>query len=156
MTGSLGECRALTSSHQEVTGLEQRLSKAEQSEGEALRELREAESALVDQQALLLRAAALEDKLKESRAEQGQLHNYKQVSDSGWYAARHCIIARSIRQAGPCLPFWLSVCLSICLCSLPTGWFVCQCVVRDVCMYVCLTLKYVRNTCQHASALDVC
>jgi len=34
----------------------------------------------VDQESLLLRAAALEDKLKESRAEQGQLENYKQVS----------------------------------------------------------------------------
>ena len=53
--------------------------RAEQSESEALRELREAESAAVDQESLLLRAAALEDKLKEYRAEQGQLDNYKQV-----------------------------------------------------------------------------
>ena len=53
--------------------------KAEQAEGDALRELREAESAAVDQERLLLRLAAVEDKLKDSRAEQGQLDNYKQV-----------------------------------------------------------------------------
>lgn len=62
--------------------LEQRLSRAEQAEGEALRELREAESAAVDQESLLLRANALENKVKEYRAEQGQLENYKQVSNS--------------------------------------------------------------------------
>lgn len=61
--------------------LEQRLSKAEQAEGEALRELREAESAALDQESLLLRANALENKVKEYRAEQGQLENYKQVSN---------------------------------------------------------------------------
>ena len=59
--------------------LEQRLGKAEQAESEALRELREAESVAVDQESLLLRASALEDKLKEFRAEQGQLENYNQV-----------------------------------------------------------------------------
>lgn len=64
-----------------MLSLEQRLSKAEQAEGEALRELREAESAAVDQKSLLLRANALENKVKEYRAEQGQLENYKQVSD---------------------------------------------------------------------------
>ena len=47
-----------------------------------MRAVREAETAAVDQEGLLLRAAALEDKLKESRAEQGQLENYKQVSQS--------------------------------------------------------------------------
>lgn len=73
-------CRALATSQQEVSSLEQRLTKAEQSEGEALRELREAELAVGDQERLLARAAALEDKLKEYRAEQGQLENYKQVS----------------------------------------------------------------------------
>ena len=54
--------------------------KAEQSQGEAMRELREAEAAAIEQESLLLRAAALEDKLKESRAEQGQLDTYKQVN----------------------------------------------------------------------------
>ena len=65
-----------------MLSLEQRLSKAEHAEGEALRELREAESAAVDQESLLLRANALENKVKEYRAEQGQLENYKQVSNS--------------------------------------------------------------------------
>ena len=54
--------------------------KAEQSESGALRELREAELVAADHESLLARAAALEDKLKEYRAEQGQLENYKQVS----------------------------------------------------------------------------
>ena len=45
-----------------------------------MRAVREAEAAAVDQESLLLRSAALEDKLKESRAEHGQLENYKQVS----------------------------------------------------------------------------
>lgn len=72
--------RALATSQQEVSSLEQRLTKAEQSEGEALRELREAELAVGDQERLLARAAALEDKLKEYRAEQGQLENYKQLT----------------------------------------------------------------------------
>lgn len=54
--------------------------KAELSESEALRELREAESVAADHESLLVRAAALEDKLKEYRAEQGRLENYKQVS----------------------------------------------------------------------------
>ena len=71
--------RTLAKSQQEVSSLEQRLGKAEQAESEALRELREAESAAVDQESLLLRASALEDKLKEYRAEQGQLETYKQV-----------------------------------------------------------------------------
>ena len=72
-------CRTLAKSQQEVTSLEQRLGKAERAESEALRELREAESAAVDQEGLLLRASALEDRVKEYRAEQGQLENYKQV-----------------------------------------------------------------------------
>ena len=72
-------CRALAKSQQEALSLEQRLGKAEQAESEALRELREAESAAVDQESLLLRASALEDKVKEYRAEQGQLETYKQV-----------------------------------------------------------------------------
>ncbi len=67
-----------------MKGLEQRLARAEQSEGDALRELREAEVAAVDQESLLLRAAALEDKLMESRAEQGQLENYKQVRSTAF------------------------------------------------------------------------
>lgn len=77
------QCRSLAASQQEVKGLEVRLTKAEQAQGDAMRELREAEVAAADQERLLLRAAALEDKLKESRGEQGQLENYKQVSQSG-------------------------------------------------------------------------
>ena len=78
-SSGLGCSRALAQSQQEALSLEQRLSKAEQAESEALRELREAEAVAVDQESLLLRASALEDKLKEYRAEQGQLENYKQV-----------------------------------------------------------------------------
>jgi len=80
LTGKLKCCRSLAASQQEVKSLEGRLSQAEQAEGDATRAVREAEAAAVDQESLLLRAAALEDKLKESRAEQGQLENYKQVS----------------------------------------------------------------------------
>lgn len=72
--------RSLAASQQEVASLEGRLSQAEQAEGDAMRAVREAEAAAVDQESLLLRAAALEDKLKESRAEQGQLENYKQLT----------------------------------------------------------------------------
>ena len=72
-------CRSVATSQQEVAALEQRLVKAEQSEGEALRELREAEATAVEHEGLLLRAAALEGKLKELQAEQGQLDTYKQV-----------------------------------------------------------------------------
>lgn len=84
LTAVTVDCRALAASQQEVTGLEHRLTKAEQAEGEALRELREAESAAVDQERLLLKLAAVEEKLKESRAEQGQLENYKQVRRLSW------------------------------------------------------------------------
>lgn len=80
LTGKLTWCRSLATAQQEVKSLEGRLSQAEQAEGDAMRAVREAETAAVDQESLLLRAAALEDKLKESRAEQGQLENYKQVS----------------------------------------------------------------------------
>lgn len=80
LTGKLKWCRSLAASQQEVKSLEGRLSQAEQAEGDAMRAVREAEAAAVDQEGLLLRAAALEDKLKETRAEQGQLENYKQVS----------------------------------------------------------------------------
>ncbi|KAL3131337.1 hypothetical protein ABBQ38_000625 [Trebouxia sp. C0009 RCD-2024] len=72
--------RALATSQQEVSSLEQRLVKAELSESEALRELREAELVAGEHESLLVRAAALEDKLKEYRAEQGQLENYKQLT----------------------------------------------------------------------------
>ncbi|KAL0020506.1 hypothetical protein WJX79_001917 [Trebouxia sp. C0005] len=72
--------RSLAASQQEVKSLEGRLSQAEQAEGDAMRAVREAEAAAVDQEGLLLRAAALEDKLKETRAEQGQLENYKQLT----------------------------------------------------------------------------
>ena len=60
--------------------LEQRLAQAEQSEGDALREVRQAEATAEEQEGLLLRAAALEGKLKELQAEQGQLDTYKQVT----------------------------------------------------------------------------
>ena len=82
LSGKLTWCRLLAVSQQEVASLEGRLSQAEQAEGDAMRAVREAEAAAVDQEGLLLRAAVLEDKLKESRAEQGQLENYKQVSST--------------------------------------------------------------------------
>ena len=76
------QCRSVAASQQEVSSLEVRAAKAEQAQGDAMRELREAEVAAADQETLLLRAAALEDKLRESRGEQGQLENYKQVSQA--------------------------------------------------------------------------
>ena len=82
LSGKLTWCRLLAVSQQELASLEGRLSQAEQAEGDGMRAVREAEAAAVDQEGLLLRAAALEDKLKESRAEQGQLENYKQVSST--------------------------------------------------------------------------
>ena len=66
-------------SQQEISGLEQRLVRAEQAEAELSRELQEAEAQALEQEGSLLRAAALEDRLKECQAEQGQLDNYKQV-----------------------------------------------------------------------------
>ena len=66
-------------SQQEVSGLEQRLAKAEQAEAELNRELQAAEAVVLEQEGSLMRAAALEDRLKEYQAEQGQLDNYKQV-----------------------------------------------------------------------------
>lgn len=75
----LGCCRALSKSQQEVGSLEQRLLRAEQAEAELSQELREAEVRALEQEGSLLRAAALEGRLKESQAEQGQLDNYKQV-----------------------------------------------------------------------------
>ena len=75
-----------------MAALEQRLTKAEQSEGDALRELREAEATAVEHEGLLLRAAALEGKLKELQAEQGQLDTYKQVRNlSGCQYLPHCL-----------------------------------------------------------------
>ena len=78
--GLSAQCRSVAASQQEVSSLEVRAAKAEQAQGDAMRELREADVAAADQESLLLRAAALEDKLRESRGEQGQLENYKQVS----------------------------------------------------------------------------
>lgn len=62
-----------------MSSLEQRLLRAEQAEVELSQELREAEAHAHEQEGNLLRAAALEDRLKEFQAEQGQLDNYKQV-----------------------------------------------------------------------------
>lgn len=75
-------CRALSHSQQEVSSLEQRLLRAEQAEAELSQELREAEAHAAEQEGSLLRAAALEDRLKELQAEQGQLDNYKQVIET--------------------------------------------------------------------------
>ena len=95
-----------------MKGLEIRLAKAEQAQGDAMRELREAEVAAADQESLLLRAAALEDKLRESRGEQGQLENYKQVSQMvhvlvctcvKWHLSSACPSAQALTRVSVCV-----------------------------------------------------
>lgn len=72
-------CRALRSSQQEVSSLEQRLLRSEQAEAELSHQLRDAEAHAAEQEGCLIRATALEDRLKEYQAEHGQLDNYKQA-----------------------------------------------------------------------------
>ncbi len=63
----------------ELQVLEARILEAEEVEASLHRDLREAENATADRDDLEAANIALKERLEETRAEQGQLANYKQV-----------------------------------------------------------------------------
>ena len=71
--------RALARAQAEGEVLEARIVEGEEREAHLQSELRAAEAAVADRDGLSVRVAALEERLKETRAEQGQLANYKQA-----------------------------------------------------------------------------
>lgn len=73
-------CRSLAKAEAELQVLEARISEAEEIEASLHQELRVAEAAVADRDDLEASNRALKERLEETRAEQGQLANYKQVS----------------------------------------------------------------------------
>lgn len=71
--------RSVAKAEAEVRTLEVRLADAEEAESALHRDLRAVEAAAADQDELEAKVAALQERLEETRAVQGQLANYKQV-----------------------------------------------------------------------------
>lgn len=76
---SSARCRLLAKAEAELQVLEARLQEAEGIEASLHRELRVAETSVADRDDLEAANRALKERLEETRAEQGQLANYKQV-----------------------------------------------------------------------------
>lgn len=70
-------CKCLTAS--QVDNLERRLSAAEVREARLMAEVREAEAVAAEREELAVAVAALRERLEETRAERGQLEQYKKV-----------------------------------------------------------------------------
>ena len=71
--------RSLAKAEAEVDALEARCAEAEETEAHLQRDLRAAEAAAGGREDLEAHVVALQERLEETRAERGQLANYKQV-----------------------------------------------------------------------------
>lgn len=72
-------CRAVAKAEAGLQAAEARIAEGEETEANLQRELRIAELAVVDLEEVERHNKALQERLDESRAEHGQLANYKQV-----------------------------------------------------------------------------
>lgn len=79
ITNCFTNFRSLAKAEAELQVLEARILEAEEVEASLHRELRVAENATADRDGLEAANRALKERLEETRAEQGQLANYKQV-----------------------------------------------------------------------------
>ncbi|KAK9815909.1 hypothetical protein WJX72_011792 [[Myrmecia] bisecta] len=71
--------RSIAKARGEVASMERRVKQAEDGEALLMHDLRQAEALAADRDELAARVGALEEKLRETRAESGKLQNYKQL-----------------------------------------------------------------------------